>query len=368
MFSELLNRVDAQLVQELPFVVYRKPNSLGVKAILQKDDRLHHVTDFTEIGFVFAPFDDNNPSVLLRPDEQLEVTLKDETFLKHTIPDLGQGFDKGKEFHLNLVQKGIGQIKAGTFTKVVLSRKIEVECSKSPTKLFERILSLYPKAFSYLWYHPKIGMWLGATPEILLRTENNSLTTMSLAGTQAFDGSENPVWGRKELSEQQLVTDYISSALSGEVSQLEVSKVQSVRAGNLWHLRTKLTGKFKDNLSKIIKALHPTPAVCGMPLEASKKFVLKQEDYDREYYTGFLGELNLKQETDRTKNNGDQKDKSYRTIQSTTELFVNLRCAQLRKKIALIYVGGGITKASNPDKEWQETVAKSKTMLTIFSE
>lgn len=367
MFLELIKRVEGHLLDELPFVVYRKPNSGEVCAIFQKDDALNYTYDFTEKGFVFAPFDSHAPTILMHLDEQLTADISD---MESSKSDAGNFLDVDtfdKEFHLELVQKGIQQIKEGDFDKVVLSRKLEVESLEDPLKIFKRVLSTYNSAFCYLWYHPKVGMWLGATPEILLRTENNSLTTMSLAGTYSAISTEFPVWGQKEMNEQLIVTDYITNALKDEVSNLRISEVESVKAGNLWHLRTKITADFKNNLSPIIKALHPTPAVCGMPLPSARKFIYENEKYDREYYTGFLGELNLTKEIHWTKNNKNQENKSYRAVKTITELFVNLRCMKLTEGNATIFVGGGITKDSIPEQEWLETIAKSKTMLGILA-
>ena len=84
-----------------------------------------------------------------------------------------------------------------------------------------------------------------------------------------------------------------------------------------------------------------------MPKEISKEFILSNEGYDREFYTGFLGELNL-------------------TNTERTHLFVNLRCMKLTDNKATIYVGGGITKDSTAEREWDETQHKSKTMLNLL--
>ena len=367
MFSELMRRVEGHLSKELPFVVYRKPNSKEIIGILQKDNQLHYTSDYSEKGFVFAPFNADSPTILMPLDELIKTECNEIERTAKGVDDILEGNVKEMEFHLNLVQKGVQQIKKGSIDKVVLSRKLEVDCLESPLNIFERLISTYTSAFCYLWYHPKIGMWLGATPEILLRTENNSLTTMSLAGTQACVKNENPTWGQKELDEQLIVTKYIANALKDNVTKIKVSEVESVRAGNLWHLRTKLTGVFQNNLSSVINALHPTPAICGMPLPSARKFIKEHENYNREYYTGFLGELNLKQEIERTSNSRNQENKSYRTIKTKTELFVNLRCMQMVDGKAIVYVGGGITKDSVPEKEWEETVVKSNTILGILS-
>jgi len=367
MFSEFMKRVAGHLAKELPFVVYRKPNADEIIGILQKDNELHYTSDYSEKGFVFAPFNADSAAILLPLDELIKTKCNELEKKANGVDVIMESSAKEMEFHLNLVQKGVQQIKNGKFEKVVLSRKLKVDCLESPIKIFERLISTYPSAFCYLWYHPKIGMWLGATPEILLRVENNRLTTMSLAGTQANIKNENPTWGKKELDEQLMVTNYIAHVLKDKVSSLKVHGVESIRAGNLWHLRTKITAVFHKNLGHVLKALHPTPAVCGMPLPVAQKFIKEHENYNREYYTGFLGELNLKQEIERSPNSRNHENKSYRTIKTKTELFVNLRCMQMAEKKAFVYVGGGITKDSVPGNEWLETIVKSKTILSILA-
>ena len=368
MFSELLKNVVNHHARNLPFVVYRKPKEQIVRAILQEDSEVHYVKDFTETGFVFAPFDSQEPAVLISSDSICSENYVQQS--KTTARAQGSVHidTSQKEFHINLVKKGIAQIRQDEFKKVVLSRKVKTDCKTTPVDLFLKLLDTYGNAFCYLWYHPKVGTWLGATPEILLKIENQQFTTMSLAGTQKYVENEVPQWGNKELDEQQLVTDYISNALRDSVSDLNIGERESIRAGDLWHLRTKLTGRIeKGSLTKVIQSLHPTPAVCGMPMDATKKFILAKENYNREFYTGFLGELNFKSEKDRSSNSRNQENKAYRSIKNTTTLFVNLRCMQLKKTIAHIYVGGGVTQDSEAEKEWEETVAKSKTMLRAFT-
>lgn len=369
MFSELRSSLVEHYNKDLPFVAYRKPKEDIVKAIFQEDSKVHYVKDFSETGFVFAPFDSQHSAILLPNTTALEAkyipnkasAAKDKVSLVTNRSD--------KERHLNLVKKGISQIEQDKFKKVVLSRKLETTCKAEPTDVFQKLLNTYTNAFCYLWHHPQIGTWLGATPEILLKAENLQFTTMSLAGTQQYTEAKNPAWGSKELDEQQLVTDYIAKALVGAVSNLHIGERESVRAGNLWHLRTKLTGRMESgNLAKIIHALHPTPAICGMPMEATKNFILENENYNRDYYTGFLGELNFKTGKDRTSNARNQEHKVYRSVKNSSTLFVNLRCMKLKNAIACVYVGGGVTRESEPEKEWQETVAKSNTILQVLIE
>jgi isochorismate synthase len=97
--------------------------------------------------------------------------------------------------------------------------------------------------------------------------------------------------------------------------------------------------------------LHPTPAVCGFPKLDAQKFIIENEGYDRTFYAGFLGEWN--------------KDfVSYK--ENCSDLYVNLRCMKIEDQKAKLYVGGGINKGSNPEKEYIETVNKSLTMKKVL--
>ena len=107
----------------------------------------------------------------------------------------------------------------------------------------------------------------------------------------------------------------------------------------------------KSTLKTLIRALHPTPAVCGLPRGYAKKFILENEQYDRSFYTGFLGELNIKSDKKKVIN---------------SSLFVNLRCMNIDENRVSVFVGGGITKESIAKKEWEETVSKSKIMKRVL--
>ncbi|NJB69645.1 isochorismate synthase [Saonia flava] len=348
MFSQFLEKVDGQYSLKLPFVVYRKPNQTKVKAIFQENDQLHRFTEFTKNGFIFGAFDDEHP-IRIKIDRIEEVEYNPKMEVAIDKYPFATGDKHQKEFHIDLVTRAINEIKQGSFEKVVVSRKIEVPCDTAPLSLFLLLLKRYKNTFCYIWYHPKVGLWIGATPETLLTANGKKFSTMSLAGTLEYKANLEPVWGEKELNEQELVTQYISDNLRDNLKGMTVSKPESVRAGNLWHLRSNISGEITIGLKETVEALHPTPAVCGLPKSNSKAFILTHENYDREYYTGFLGEVNF----------GEDSNESH--------LFVNLRCLKLVKSMAFIYVGGGITKASIPEKEWKETNIKAETMLNIIN-
>jgi isochorismate synthase len=343
-----LAKAKIHLAQNLPFVLYKKPKDNNITGLFQKNGTLFSVTDFTEKGFVFASFD--GTSTFLIPENESEIInavfQKKEIEIQEKEPDLPKEFIK-VNFE-NLVKKGIQAIENNEFKKVVLSRKESLKLTDFDLiTTFEKLVQLYPTTFVYCFFHPKVGTWLGATPEQLLKANDTEFQTIALAGTQKDAGSNEVVWPKKEQEEQQFVTDYIVEKVKNVASEIVVSKPYSIKAGSIWHIKTDIFGTLNSNssLQQVIQLLHPTPAVCGLPKEQSKEFILENENYDRKFYTGFLGELNIKNQTD---------------------LFVNLRCMEIEVAQAHLFVGCGITKDSIPQNEWEESNNKSMTMKRIL--
>ncbi|HZW63833.1 MAG TPA: chorismate-binding protein [Flavobacteriaceae bacterium] len=358
-----------QYSNKLPFVVFRKPHSTVITVYLQHNTEVYTTENFTETGFVFAPFNLENKAVLI-PEQAAEIRVFEWGNIAEEKQVISSNFmsDLPKKMHLALVQKGIDTINAGKLTKIVLSRTEEIEFSgANPLSLFNNLVQAYQDAFVYCWYHPKIGLWLGATPEILLTTQGTRFSTMSLAGTKPYEGSLQVHWSQKEITEQQIVTDYIVNGLKSLTTTLSVQGPKTVKAGNVVHLQTQISGILKTfSMKGIIQLLHPTPAVCGFPKEDAKQFILQNEGYNREYYTGFLGELNIKVETSRNRNKHNIENNAYTIVKQISNLFVNLRCVQLKENKAMLYVGGGITSESNPEHEWEETIQKSTTIKSCL--
>ncbi|MBE9489568.1 MAG: chorismate-binding protein [Bacteroidetes bacterium] len=348
--------IQQQYNSKLPFVVYRNPNVNTVKLFLQKNDTIFKVSSFTESGFLFSPFNSEESAVLI-PIAHSKV-IKTEYSVEHNNELSSIDFSDNlinKQNHLHLIQNAIDDINVDKFQKVVLSRCETVELFEvNPIQIFKRLLNAYATAFVYCWYHPKIGLWIGATPETLLKVKENRFSTMALAGTKDYNGSLNVTWQEKEKEEQQIVTNFIVDSLKPLVNDLHVSETKTIKAGHLLHLRSEISGTYdlkESGLKNLINQLHPTPAVCGFPKIIAKQFILNNENYNREFYTGFLGELDI--------------DNEKKGVQCT-ELFVNLRCMQLKNDEAKLYVGGGITKDSIPESEWQETVSKSLVMKNML--
>lgn len=336
------------LKRDFPFVVYRKPNSKTIQAFFQSNQTLFATRKYNSSGFVFAPFNRENTSYLFPENNS---TYKEEVYQK---VEFEEPLSRESEFYSNmssekygtLVRKAVNKISESELQKVVLSRfeRSSIEYLR-PIEVFQRLMSLYPSAFVYLWYHPKESMWLGATPETLVQIDGNSFYSMALAGTQNYMGNMDVEWGQKEKDEHQYVVEDIRNRLEGsnlEFQELKISKPYTVKAGNVLHLKADFNGKIgKLDLRSLITTLHPTPAVCGYPRNLAEEFIKNHEAYNREFYSGFLGEIN--------RNN-------------KSNLFVNLRCARVDDLGVNLYVGGGVTKDSIPEKEWLETISKTNTI------
>lgn len=364
-------RIETQYKNALPFVAYRKPDTTLVKAVFQNDDALYTTETFAESGFVFSPFDAHEATILmpLHACEHIEIDFNAVTETKSVYKTKDVSIEARSE-HINLVNKGIEAIHSNQFSKVVLSRK-EIVPLKETTfiSIFKRLLNTYPLAFVYVWYHPKVGLWLGATPETLIKTDGNHFSIMALAGTQDYMGTTEVIWNDKDIKEQQIVTDFIIQQLNVSIENLKISKTETVRAGNLVHLRTMISASITSeasNLKQLISDIHPTPAVCGFSKLAAKKFILENEPYNREFYTGFLGELNFEKRIAPRSSKKNIENRAYAVTKKSTQLYVNLRCMQIQDQNAHIYVGGGITESSNAEAEWEETVSKSMIIKSIL--
>ena len=337
----MLEALDALTENKQPFIAFKLPNAKEVNLYYQKDDQLYITYDFSEAGFLMAPFADTDFYSYIPSTYSHCFDLPSEVSI--VCSELTVSDDNQKPF-VSLVQQALTEFENTDLKKVVVSRVLVVTASdKNPTQTFQNLALLYPTAFVYYWHHPATGSWMGATPERFANLEDNRLHTIALAATSSVYEGQKATWTAKEIEEQQLVTDAIETSMKTmfPTVQLKVSAVESIRAGALWHLKTDVQVESSElSISKVVKALHPTPAVGGVPKDESIAFILKNEGYDRKFYTGFLGLFE-----------GN----------SIADLFVNLRCAEITSNGYNVFIGAGITSKSDPINEWKETQRKAKT-------
>lgn len=241
--------------------------------------------------------------------------------------------------------------------KVVLARSKTLHTSINQLEII--VLNLraqYPLSCIAIHYHPETGLWISATPELLLSTAaDGTFKTVSLAGTQKYDASvpiRDVSWTHKEIEEQALVSRYIINCFKTiRLGEYIEQGPRTIQSGNLLHLKTDFTANTNEvNMDELgttmLQLLHPTSAVCGMPKKPALDFIEKYETFDRKLFSGYSGPVNINKET---------------------SLYVTLRCAQIHADAITLYAGAGITADSVPQREFEETNLKMDVIGKAFT-
>lgn len=364
--------------------VWRLPNDSRKHLIISRSPQLlkrNAALEELAQGFIFAPFDRNSDSVYLpadykftftdgalrAPEEPIETTsytwLEEQlrattTFKTARFYTVKKTETSATASYTELVKQGVQQIEKGTFEKVVPSRTkmIDLPLGFDIVQSFQNLCDAYPNALISFVSSPETGSWLGATPEVLVSVEDKAIfRTVALAGTQPYNTGVNlrsVAWTQKEIEEQALVERYVISCFKKiRVREYDEHGPKTVVAGNLMHLKSDFTVdmkaiNFPQLGSVMLQLLHPTSAVCGMPLEPALEFLQQNEGYNRQFYAGFLGPVQ---------------------VNNNINIFVNLRCMQLLDSKAILYAGAGVTIDSIPENEWNETEIKFNTLLNVIS-
>ena len=361
------------LNQGFSVALWRLPNQQKINLLISTSKKVLNEVTIEELkpGFVMAPFSPTGIKYFLETDHLFEITndFSELTHGQFSDQVLQSNFKGQPKFHitklgtqqpeaepqnfLELVKRSIHAIESGAFEKVVPStqRKVQVLADFDLLEAFDALSEQYPAAMVSLVSDSTFGTWMGASPELLVSTDkHNIFRTVALAGTQPFRegvSMRSVSWTQKEIEEQALVERYIISCFKKiRVREYDEHGPKTVQAGNLIHLRSDFEVNMKDvNLpqlgSVMLKLLHPTSAVCGMPMESSYKFLEANEGYDREFYAGYLGPVNIDNES---------------------HLFVNLRCLKWCGDSILQFAGAGVTIDSVPEQEQKEVEIKFETI------
>ena len=294
------------------FAYYRLPHQQEIHLVRQCGEAAPVSGGFSALdgvrGFVIAPFclSDDCPMCWILPDEERLSDMRDESLMRtwcdeacadmsgmrHGVPTEDARTEYGRSF--NRFHQAVCQ---GRFEKLVLARQdTQRDRGAHPVTLFLRACQCYPRMFISLFYTPQCGLWLTATPELLLEREADAWHTVALAGTMRNQDMDTPVWSMKNRGEQLIVADYVARLLGGFADSICQTEPQTVHAAHLLHLRTDFRFTLREDVSvgSLVEALHPTPAVCGLPKEAARAFILEQEPCRRRYYSGFAGPCLIK--------------------------------------------------------------------------
>lgn len=367
--SDIQHAVDSLIGSNLSFALYRLPWTDECRLVWQTSGDVERLDDIEALngrkGFVMAPFrrSEEHPLVMIRPDvvvdgweemnrafsspEGMEA-LKACRSVRKEVPTLSTE-EADMRRYAEAFRLFIAPLREGLFRKLVLSRPAVRAIGEGHSLLeaFVRACNSYPRMMIYLCHTPVSGTWMGCTPEILLSGHGKEWHTVALAGTMPMkDGMMPTGWSDKNKEEQCCVADYIRRIVKQFGSEVVEKGPYTARAGQLVHLKTDFTFRLEkdDAPGKLLRELHPTPAVCGLPKEEAFRFISEHEGYDRKYYSGFVGWLD----------SGGH-----------TNIYVNLRCMEVVSGKATFYAGGGILPQSELELEWEETGEKMKTVRNL---
>jgi len=371
--------------------LYRIPNSDSTHLIvdLSSGRNLDHLRlEDMGSGFIFHPFSsdhhrikfvsrdihivENKQSLKLEllhskvsTDELLEIfnayesTESKNSYIEGKRIFFQDSTAEQKNEFISILNESIQEINSNCFQKAVMARLKTIDLPEqfSSFDFFSSLSKQYNNAFVYLTDIPEAGSWIGATPETLINIDSNrQFKTIALAATQSYQEDKNleeTTWSQKDIEEQAMVSRYIINCFKKiRLREFEEIGPRTHISGNLVHLKTDYIVEmdhvgFPQLGTIMLELLHPTSAVCGMPKIPSMNHVLKNEGFDREYFSGFLGPVNILNETN---------------------IFVNLRCMKILTKRAKLFAGAGIMTNSNPEKEWNETEIKMETLLKVLRE
>jgi len=244
------------------------------------------------------------------------------------------------------VNRAIEAIAAGHLQKVVMARAVEAQGSSAfdLVDVVARLREQNPRCVTFLFREPGGAAFVGATPETLCRVDGQVLETEALAGSAA-PGQAEALGGRdKERREHESVVRYILSALRPIAERVTAdSEPALLQLKNVVHLRTGIRAELRQGVTpgQVVAALHPTPAVGGVPREHALGFLQDHEELDRGWYAGPVGWIGP----------------------TRAHMAVALRSALVRGDTARIFVGAGIVQGSCAESEWRETEIKSLAML-----
>jgi isochorismate synthase len=239
------------------------------------------------------------------------------------------------------VEAILGELQAGRVGKVVAARTARLaleEPSLDPSLVLRELVSRFRRCTSF-YLEVNGEAFVGATPERLLSLKGREVATEALAGSAPPGKAERLLESAKDRREHGLVADEIAIRLQPLCEDIRLEEIRPLELPNIVHLRTSIRARARKGtrLLDLVAALHPTPAVGGLPREIAVRWIEENEPVGRGWYSGPFGWLDA---------SGDG------------EFVVALRSGLIGKGRALMYAGAGLVRASDPEAEWEETEAK----------
>lgn len=345
------------LRQGVNFVVYALPGSEDVSVLV--DDNTSAVISSRK--FTVTDWHGNRYEIIDR--ECSPVASMPQYADDSRRPDRSRTTTSWEEYNRGL-QQVIGQLRENQ-GKAVISRCVAIYDDRitydTVASAIGEMFKAYSPTFRAVYFTPATGAWCVCSPELLLEVDKptGSFRTIALAGTRPLPeedsrrDSDGIQWDDKNIREHNFVVRHITSQLSRVTDTIRVAPAETLTTGKIQHLLTRIEGTLllrdadagdppggraaiSDTIERTLSLLHPTPAICGYPVDWAREAIERTELHDRECYGGYFSL---------------EDDSSYIA-------HVNLRCFAFGPGNCCFWGGGGILADSDPQKEWDEATSK----------
>ncbi|MGB3496170.1 MAG: isochorismate synthase [Elainellaceae cyanobacterium] len=256
------------------------------------------------------------------------------------------------------VQAVLDAIQTHELSKAVMAHKLDVSLANPlhiPT-VIQTLRQIHADCYLFATQNQHGQTFLGASPERLLSVHRGELTTEAIAGsaprgdTPSEDArlANRLLSSLKEQHEHQLVVDFISQQLEALGLKTQRSPFPCLlQLSNIQHLQTPIYAQLSENLHPLdlVAALHPTPAVAGVPRQRACDYIRRYESFERSLYAAPFGWVDA---------------------QGNSEFLVGIRSALLDGNHARLYAGAGIVQGSDPAQELAEIELKLRALFSTL--
>ncbi len=271
------------------------------------------------------------------------------------LPDPGSGtaavgIRHGSSWHGGYraaVERAIELVEQGDLTKLVLAvrQQLELDGPLDPLTVLANLRRSQPGSCRFLWQQQGGDALLGASPERLLTLRQGRLRSDALAGTAPLgDTATELLRSSKDRHEHELVVETITAVLQrAGLTPRRPRHPRLARHGSLVHLHTPITARLDPARGRahqplaLAEALHPTPAVAGLPRREAMAWLRSLEPFERGHYAAPIGWIDSEGDAD---------------------LRVAIRSGILRGRRLELTAGAGLVRGSRAEKELQEVALK----------
>ena len=258
---------------------------------------------------------------------------------------------------INMVNKAKKYIKKGDIFQVVLSQRFEAKLTKEPLDIYKKLRITNPSPFMF-YFNFKDFQIIGASPEILVRLRNSTITVRPIAGTRPRGKTkkQDNYYAKDLLKDQKELAEHLMLLDLGRNDVGKVSKINSVKVtekfsiekySHVMHIVSNVEGIHNKKLSKLNSLLAGFPAgtVSGAPKIRAMEIIDELEKSKRKVYAGGIGYFSA---------NGD------------FDTCIALRTAISKRNKFYVQAGAGIVADSKPNNEYEETINKAKALINAL--